>query len=350
MGSIFQSSHLTRRELLQAAAAGTLGWTLGQAWAADPPFKPPSHLNPDPSNDPASQSAKQVRPWWLGPEYKRSRVVQVRADNVLNGSVPDPYVLDDILGQGVQAITDETSPERAWRKLLGDSQRIVLRFDLVASKLLNTTDAMARTLIGQISRAGYHPRTVALVGVPHYLERALGTRTLDRGWGPPVRVGERLEPIANYVYECDVLINVPFLMAHPVGGMSGAVLGLSYALLKHPGRYYKDEGQRLVLEVLRSPAINAKLQLNLMNALRVITENGPDASEDAIAPFGGLLFGFDPVALDGKGLDVLARERRRHGLDALMRLPYLSRAVALEIGRLQVNEVEHIILGPERGL
>lgn len=351
MRSIQGDGGLSRREWLRLMAGGLVaGPLLGVSWSQEEgPAYRAATVPEDPEPVQGSASRNGNRPWWLGPEYERSRVVQVRADNTLNGTIPDPYVVDDLVGQGVEALAAETSPARAWRKLLGDARRIVLKFDIKAAKLLNTTDALARVLVEQLAEAGYHPRTLHLVHVPNYLERALETSPVDRGWGEPLQIGDRLEPVANYLYECDALINIPSLMAHPVGGMACGIHSLGYGLLKHPGRYYKDNGYRLIPELLTHRAVSDKLRLTIVNALRVIVAGGADATENEVSPFGGLLLGFDPVAVDSLALEVLARERRRLGHEGTPDAPYINRAVALEVGRRQVNEVEHQLIGPTRG-
>lgn len=335
-----------RRDVLRwglAAACGGAVWPV----AAQTPFEVAASRSAIPTSTQPGAELTRVgtihRPWWLS-QFEKSRVVQVRADNALNGSVPDPYVLADLVGQTVQALTDQTSPERAWREILGSAQRIVVTLDLSLAKVLNTTDAMARVLVQHLEAAGYHPRTVALVNGPHYLSKALGTRPPEHGWGGSISVGSRSEQLANFLLEADAVINVPFLIAHPIVGMSCGIRNLSTAVLRHPGRYYASSESVLLPEVIASKEVSSRARLTVVNAVRLAIRGGEDASEDDIAGWGGIVVGRDPVAVDSRALGVLLRARRDAGLDPSLSVPMLDQAAKMGLGRRQSNEVEHLIL------
>ena len=347
-----QMHPLTRRQMLRAMLATGAGAVLGPL-AAGLGDEALSTLTAAtrPATQPTTRPAAtlgMVRPWWLNAPHTRSRVVEVTSDRAMTGSVPDPGGVEDLLGQGVQALTEASSPDVAWQRILGPAQRIVLKFDPTAARLLNTTETLARVLVQQLGEAGYHPRTIALLDVPHYLGRALGTRAPERGWGEPVTVAGEPVQLARYLLEADALVNIPCPVAGGLFRMTCCVSQLALSFLRHPARWYDESRWARVTEVIGLEAISGKVRLNLVNALRVVLADGADARSTDLADVGGIQLGYDPVAVDAKALDLVLRERRRVDLDASVESPFMAAAERLGLGRVAVNDVEHIVIGPGR--
>jgi hypothetical protein len=84
------------------------------------------------------------------------------------------------------------------------------------------------------------------------------------------------------------------------------------------------------------------LKLTIVAALRVVLRNGPDARQEDMFDYGGLLVGYDPVAVDAVGLDTLTRLRYRVGLREPLRVRYLRSAGDLGVGRCQPAELERV--------
>ncbi|MBU0639541.1 MAG: DUF362 domain-containing protein [Planctomycetes bacterium] len=321
----------TRRELLQAVAASA--GVLAVAGIA-------------PGRQVASRPAPPVcspRPWWMSQHHPRSRVVDMRAGNVLRATIVDKPVLAELLAQSIQILAGVPDARSAWRSVLGSARRIVLKFNHVAADAIQTTDIMARTLVEALADAGYAPGTIALVEAPEHLTTELGTRRATGGWGESIVVGDSTEQLAAYLDESDAIINVPFLKTHQIAGMSGCLKNLSHALLRHPARYHANGCSPYVGQVVRSPVVSSKLKLNVVNALRVVVKGGPDAEDQDLFPYGGILLGYDPVAVDAIGLDTLARLRRQLETDANLRVTYLSSAADLDVGRRRLMEIEHLV-------
>ena len=132
----------TRRELLGAAAAASLGLladsdtSLGQSTR-------PTALPPRASRLPEL-------PWWLRQLGPQSRVVEVRSRKVLHVTVVDRVVLEEMLDQGIKSLTGAATVEEAWRTVLGPAQRIVLKFNSVGARTINTNGALASPVIWRI--------------------------------------------------------------------------------------------------------------------------------------------------------------------------------------------------------
>lgn len=323
----------TRRELLCTAAAASLGSLRLGAQDAPPPVE--------------TQTAPPIRlstPWWLAEEPQRSRVVDIRSDKVLHGTSVDSLELEAMLRRAITALTRARTHEEAWRKILGDARRIVVKFNSVGAEVIRTTDALARVLVSELGGAGYPPERVTLVEVSRYIWHELRTAEPPMGWGSAIAVGDRAEPLANYLLEADAIINVPFLKTHQIAGMSGSLKNLSHAVIRHPGRYHSDGCAPFVGQVVGSAEVASRLKLNVTNALRIVVDRGPDAREEDLVDCGGLIVGYDPVAVDSIGLGLLSVERRRKGLPGTMRVPHLLAAGDDGVGRWRPSDIDRIAI------
>jgi hypothetical protein len=326
----------TRRQLLGAAAVGTLG-LLCDVDSGLAQARPPVASRPSPVQLPDV-------PWWLQRHGPRSRVVEVRSSRVLGGSVVDPITLGELLNQGMCGLTGAAGVSDAWRAVLGSAGRIVVKFNSVGASIINTNNAMAHTLVAQLAAAGYDPGRIALAEVPEFLAEELGTAQVGRGWGRAIEVGGRPEPLAQYLHDADAVINVPFLKTHQIAGMSGCLKNLSHALIRHPARYHANGCSPYVAQVVGSIEVSSRLKLNVVNAIRIVANRGPDAIEEDVVGYGGLLLGFDPVALDNVGLSILARERRRKGFEADLNVRYLASAAEMGLGRWRAADIERTVI------
>jgi hypothetical protein len=276
--------------------------------------------------------------------YPRSRVVDARSSRVLNSSVPDQLAVRELLEQALCALTGITAAKQAWRCVLGDAQHIVVKMNHVGARTIGTSDAMVHALLAGLQGAGYEQNNIVLVEAPEHFARASATRRPTPGWGPAIAVGGNMEQLARYLHEADALINVPFLKTHQIAGMSGCLKNLSHALIQHPALYHDNGCSPYVAQVVGSKEVTTKLRLNVVNALRVVVNNGPDARQEDIVPYGGLLLGFDPVAVDAVGLDLLAVERRRQGLPGRLNVRHLVSAGRAGVGRWRPGHLERVAL------
>ncbi len=327
---------LTRRELLSAAGATALGFLA----TSDSGFA--QSTQPVASRPGAGRLAHV--PWWLERHHPRSRVVDIRSSNVLHASDVARTALGEMLDRGIRELTDAKTPEHAWWTVLGSAERIVVKFNSVGADVINTNEPLARLLVDRIAAAGYAPERIALIDLPGFLTRELGTREAVRGWGAPVAVGAGLEPLAEYLYEADAIINIGLLKTHRIAGMSGCLKNLSHALMRHPAWYHGNRCSPYVGQVVGSKEVSSRLKLNVTNAVRVVVNRGPDARPEDVIGYGGLLLGFDPVAVDNVGLSILAMERQRRGLTPALGVRYLASAAEMGLGRWRPADIERIAL------
>lgn len=337
---------LTRRSLLKAAVAAGVAAPLLAQEAPPPPPVGPAASEParPPESAPSSNVAPPELPWWLSRDRRHARVVDIRSKIVVRTNTVDRSELGGMIDRGLQALTDERTPEQAWRSVLGNAKHIVLKFNSVGAAVLNTNDTFARVLVKRLDEAGYDPETIALVEAPAVLTQELGTRNVDSGWGESIPVGKDYEQLAGYLLEADAVINVPLLKTHMIAGMSGAMKNLAYAVIRRPARYHDNACAPYVGQVIGARPVASRLKLTLANALRVVVDRGPEAEERDVADHGGLLIGFDPLAVDTVGWGVLTQARRKAGLRDLGEIPHLTAAAQSLVGRSRSADIERMAI------
>jgi hypothetical protein len=324
----------TRRELLGAAAAATFGLMPAAGIGSG------QHAQPTATR---TQPATQLEmPPWVRVDKAQSRVVDVRSAKVAGLQAVDSEALGEMLDQGIQSLTAATTPAAGWRSVLGSVERVLIKFNSVGDRILRVNEALARLLVDRLGTAGYAPEGVALVEAPGFLRGQLGTAQVTSGWGGEIEVGGRPEQLARYLFEADAIINVPLLKTHQLAGMSGCLKNLSHALIRHPADFHANGCSPYVGQVVNSQEVSSRLQLNVMNAVRIVVDRGPDARPEDIVGYGGLLLGLDPLAVDNVGLSILSVERRRLGLSGGLDVRYLASAAELGLGRWRPADIDRI--------
>lgn len=325
---------LSRRQMLRISAAGALSTLLHPAWADE--RTPTSQPASAPASAPSSDG-----PWWLGPAYPRARIVEVTSPRVLaSGTAVDEPALGEVVNLGVQDLVGAKTVGDAWRTILGDARRITLKFNRVGASVVGTNDSLARALCESLAGAGYDPAGLTLVEVGRGVVREVKARTAENGWGGSIQIGEQREELAKYLLESEAIINVPLLKTHQIAGMSGALKNLSHAVIRRPARYHANSCAPYVAQIVSDKQVRDKLRLTVVNALRTVARGGPDADPRDVVDHAAVLFGFDPVALDAFGKNVLQGQRRQLGLSEHISVPYLTSAVELGLGRAEPHTVE----------
>lgn len=341
----------SRRDLLRAGLVALGALTIrpqasARCWQETP--TPPGEDEPQPTTIPATQPASGPapgpQPWWLAAAGPKSRVVEVIGRGILAGGPVNPAILAEALENGLRVLTGAPTEADAWRAALGSVERIAVKFNRVGAQVVGTADALARVIVEALERSGYRREQIALVECPGRLARSLGTRPVVSGWGAAVRVGGRDEELAAYLYDSEAIINVPLLKTHQIAGMSGALKNLSHALVRRPADYHADGCSPFVGQVVGSAPVSGRLRLNIVNALRAVVRNGPDAGQRDLAEAERLLVGFDPVAVDAVGLEVLVAARRAMGIGGDLEVRYLESAASARVGRRAWHEVELVRL------
>jgi hypothetical protein len=269
-------------------------------------------------------------------------VVEIQDARVLVDGRADDVILADLIDLGLRVLTGLPTATEALQHILGPARRIAVKFNHVDAERIGTNEAVARVLAAALAAAGYGPGSITLVEAPSGLAGELKMASPQSGWGPAIRVGGRLEEMANWVYESDAIINVPFLKAHAIAGMSGAMKNIAYAAIRHPARYHDNGCSPYIGEVIVNKELSSRLKLTIVTALRVLVDPQSGAEHSPLADVGRLLFGFDPVALDTVGLEVLLRLRRDLRITTRLQAPSVAAAGELGAGRCAAYGIDRL--------
>lgn len=276
----------------------------------------------------------------------RPRVIRLTPERVMPlGAIQQPF-LRNALADGLCRFTGAPDAAEAWRRILSPEDVILLKFNRSAATTIGTTALFATTLVESLTAAGWAPDQIVLLEADAALSELRQVRRADMRWqGREIDFGScGKDSFIAALDQATALINVPFLKTHNLATMTGCLKNLSHGLIRHPARFHSDGCDPAIAEIVASDPIRKKLKLNIVNALRVVFQDGPDAHEDRIHTFGTVLLGTDPVACDAIGYNVLNEVRSLRGLGPLMptaKVPkQLVTAAKLGVGQADVEQIE----------
>jgi len=281
------------------------------------------------------------------PAGDMSTVVGVRSDHVARGRIVHPGLLRDMLRIGLKAVTGHTNEKEAWHSILSPDDVIGLKFNQSGAAGLGTTPPMAETLVSSLTDSGWNSGRIVLIEVPYELNEKLGTIPPRRDWLPgEVSFGDAQDRLSGLLAQVTAIVNVPFLKQHNIAGMTGCLKNLSHALVKHPARFHGNKCSPYVGDIVALPQIRDKLRLHVVNALRIVTDKGPDARDSYIVDQNEILLGLDPVAVDSIGLEILNRVRLKQGMgkieDHQGEVAHLPAAGARGLGRHERHQIDYV--------
>lgn len=398
----------TRRRILLGAMAGLGGILLGGVRrflgfaAADEPLglTPQAYLPlvsrnyPEPTPTPTATPTDTPTPRPTFPPPQNARVVHVHDPRATSwgfsggwyGEYVDQEVVDEMVGEGLKALTGTSDEVSAWRTLLPDyqpGQTIAIKVNFNNSSCAdpdNQIDALAEPvngLIATLRKFGVAEQDIwifdALRAIPDRFVRRLrypNVRLFDSGlkgcweratftsndphaqvdFGHPNLANRRLTDV---VVEADYLINVPIMKDH---GICGVTLGFKnhfgtidrvvgggadnlHDYIDPDDPLYRSDYSPLV-DIYLNPHIGGKTVLVLGDGLYGALGN-TNAVPSRWSTFGNdapnsLLFATDPVAVDCVMLDLLDAEPgyhpKRSGADDYLRVAASSGLGTFERG------------------
>jgi hypothetical protein len=224
-----------------------------------------------------------------------SRVVLIRDREVLDEEGrADPKGLHRMLNDGVAELMGEKDARAAWRKLFSQSDVVGIKSNEWGR--LPTPAALEEAMRFELERLGVAPEDIAVD---------------DRN----VK--------ANPVFRrATAFINTRPLRTHDWSGLGTCIKNLITFTERYPD-YHGDACAPLGSIWLR-PEIKGKVRLNVLVMLTPqFHSTGPHSfSKEFIWPYGGLILGIDPVAVDATGARIIEAKRKLYfGDDRPMRPP-----------------------------
>jgi hypothetical protein len=251
-----------------------------------------------------------------------SRVVLVRRGELLSGDgQPGPEVLRRMLNDAVAALFD-AEPAAAWRRLVAPGDVVGIKSN--AWRHLPTPPALEEAIRSEVIAAGVMPENVAVD---------------DRG--------VRENPV---FLRATAIINARPMRTHHWSGLGTCIKNM-IMVVPRPQEYHGDACASLGA-IWHLPEVEGKVRLNVLVMLTPQFHGvGPHSfSQDFVWPYGGLVVGVDPVAVDATGARIIEAKRRLHfGADRPITPPPHHIRLAGERYGLGVSDpgrIELVRLGP----
>jgi hypothetical protein len=212
-------------------------------------------------------------------------VVLIRSKDVLDGDLrvrPEP--LTEMLDEAVVALTGENDAASAWGTIAGAGDVVGIKTNVW--NYLSTPESLEHTVTGRLIEAGVDEAEISVD---------------DRGI--------RSNPVFK---KSTVLVNARPLRTHHWAGV-GTLLKNYIMFVDTPSAYHPDSCADLA-KIWKLPQVEGKTRLNILVALTPLFHGvGPHHyNPKYVWGYGGLLVGFDPVAVDATGVRILSAKRTEY--------------------------------------
>ncbi len=242
--------------------------------------------------------------------HAQSIVVQVTSDHVVRGRIVHRQVLIEMLEAAMCRLAGRTSIRSSWETILRADDVVGIKFNQSAAEALGTSSPFATVLIQSLLEAGFDAQRLIILEAPGDVYHQFALQEPSRTWEPaPTSFGSGEDHFSSALASMTALINVPFLKTHNICGLTCCLKNLSHGLIKHPARYHGSHCDPYIADIVAAHPIASRFRLNLVNALRVVFDGGPEARDDGTWDAGVILASRDPVATDTLGLELINSQR-----------------------------------------
>jgi hypothetical protein len=349
---------------------------------------------------PSSQTAKPSTNINDAQKYSRNsnsmpgrfpgRVVEVFHSNCINEGQPIQTALNVMLQEAMLNLTGAKSVNDSWRLFVSPTDKIGLKVNPVAGKLLSTSLEIVRAITEQLIEAGI-PKTQIIiwdrreedlneVGFKSFdfnnitikgseIKDKSGSfldkdgklyseSMIDKSWYYWADVegkydAETLPYMVNegkYSYfsrivtkEIDKIINIPVLK-NAGSSVTLAMKNLAFGTITNTGRLHKDLWAETCAEVCAFPPLRDKVVLNIIDGVKGCFQGGPAANPQFINEFKTILVASDPVAIDRIGYEIILKKRIEEKIqkdENIAGRKFMELASALELGVSDLTKIDH---------
>jgi uncharacterized protein (DUF362 family) len=316
-------------------------------------------------------------------------VVMVKNKNSVVDDVPVEAVAYMMLQKSILGLTGQKNLKKAWRMFVKPGEKIGLKVNPVAGKLLFTSHAVVQSVVKQLTESGIDKKDIiiwdrrdmelkdtgftqdnypgiTIRGTELQDEKGsfvdengklYGERNIDKEWYywadvegeydaetmPYMVNGGKFSYFTKIVTrEVDKIINIPILK-NAGGSITNAMKNLSFGSVSNTGRLHAKLWNDTCAEVCAFAPLRDKTVLNICDGLRGCFNGGPAANPQFICNYNSILVSTDPVAIDRIGYDIITEKRIAEGLQkspAPESLTFLTMATALGLGISDKNKID----------
>jgi len=213
----------------------------------------------------------------------KSTVILIRDKNVLDDNgAPRSAVVQDMLDKAVIALTGENDPVKGWKKIIRPEDIVGIKTNVW--KYINTTSEVEEALKKRVMGAGVSEENISIS---------------DRG--------VLRDPVFK---KATALINARPMRTHHWSGV-GSLIKNYIMFIPKPSTIHDDSCADLG-KLWNLPLVKDKTRLNVLVMFTPQFHNvGPHGfNPKYVWKYYGMLVGFDPVAIDYIGLNIILSQRK----------------------------------------
>ncbi|HBC79423.1 MAG TPA: hypothetical protein DEO60_06735 [Bacteroidales bacterium] len=336
-----------------------------------------------------SDAVKTPRSSTSMPGRYPGKVVIVKNNNSVVDDIPVEAAAYEMLQRSMLELTGQKDIKKAWRLFVKPGEKIGLKVNPVAGKLLFTSHAVVKSVVKQLTESGIDRKDIiiwdrremelkdtgftqdnypgiAIRGTELQDEegsfvdkngKLYGERNIDKEWYywadvegeydaetmPYMVNGGKFSYFTKIVTkEVDKIINIPILK-NAGGSITNAMKNLAFGSVSNTGRLHAKLWNDTCAEVCAFAPLRDKTVLNICDGLRGCFNGGPGANPQFICNYNSLLVSTDPVAMDRVGYDLIAEKRIAEGLQKTSSpesLTFLTMATSLGLGVSDKSKID----------
>ena len=336
-----------------------------------------------------SDASKKPRTSASMPGKFPGKVVLIKNINSVVNDVPVEAAAYMMLKRSMLELTGQKDLKKAWGMFVKPGEKIGLKVNPVAGKLLFTSHAVVQSVVKQLTESGIDRNDliiwdrrdmelkdtgftqdnypgITIRGTELQDEKGsfvdengklYGERNIDKEWYywadvegeydaetmPYMVNGGKFSYFTKIVTkEIDKIINIPILK-NAGGSITNAMKNLAFGSVSNTGRLHAKLWNDTCAEVCAFAPLRDKTILNICDGLRGCFNGGPGANPQFICNFNSMLVSTDPVAMDRIGYDIIAEKRIAEGLQKASSpesLTFLTMATALGLGVSDKNKID----------
>jgi uncharacterized protein (DUF362 family) len=317
------------------------------------------------------------------------RVVLIKHKDAVVNDEPVETAAYVMLQKAMLELTNQKNLAKAWKMFVNPGEKIGLKVNPVAGKLLSTSHAVVKSVVKQLTESGidikdiiiwdrremelkdvgFTPQNypgIRITGTEQQDEKGsfvdiegklYGERNIDREWYywadiegeydsetmPYMVNGGKFSYFTKIITrEVDRIINIPILK-NAGGSITNAMKNLAFGSVSNTGRLHTSLWNETCAEVCAFAPLRDKVVLNISDGLRGCFNGGPAANAQFICNYNSLLVSSDPVAMDRIGYDIIAEKRIAEGIQkkaAPESLTFLAMATALGLGISDKSKID----------
>ncbi|MCB2220378.1 MAG: DUF362 domain-containing protein [Bacteroidetes bacterium] len=299
----------------------------------------------------------------------KSRIVLVKHPKVIdNEGLVQQTLVNEMINRAILTLSDQKTVIDAWGQYFSKDEKISLKINtlgldnLMGTSYIQHFNSVSTAIIKGLQTLSIEDRDLFIwdrsdeeitnagysISRQEGTLRIMGTRKQRRG--EPEGFDQHSYPVGSLstrvhqfiTEQCHSFINIPVLKTHRIAGITGSLKN-HYGSINNPREFHQNNATNPgIPEINAIPVIRNKQKLIIADALLGVYEGGPRWNQEMIWPFGGIIAGTDPVAMDTVLLSIINQKRLEEELEPIESAIHLPLSEKLGLGNHQLENIDLI--------